>query len=104
MGAEGSSGTPTFKQIIMQKQSQNKKEGVRIFGLDNHKQNDRRNKEKIQWETDKPDSTTKGKGKVDESPTGTKDKITSIIKSSENEERQAEEEREQTNNRKGKPK
>ena len=102
MGAEGSSGTPTFKQIIMQKQRQNKK-GVRISGLDNNKQNDRRNKEKIQGETDNPNSPTEGKGKVDEILTGTKDKIASIIKSSKNEERQAEEDGKQTNNRKGKP-
>lgn len=102
MGVEGSSGTPTFKQIIMQKQRENKYEGVRISRLDNNKQNDRRNKEKIQGETDKPDSTTEGKGTVGESLIGTKDKITSIIKSSENEERKAEEDREQTDNGQGK--
>lgn len=78
------------------------KEGVRISGFDSNKQNGRRNKEKKQVETDKPDSTTEVKGKGDESLTSTKDKNGSILKLTENEERQTEENREQKDNRQGK--
>jgi len=34
MGAEGSIGTPSYKQIIMQKKKKNVREGVRISGYD----------------------------------------------------------------------
>lgn len=50
MSAEGSIGTPTYKQIIMQNQRQQAKEGVRITGNDRLKQSGGRNKGKTQVE------------------------------------------------------
>ena len=63
MGAEGSIGIPTYKQIIMQKQRQQAKEGVRISGNDRLKQSSGKNKEKTQVEENEPSSNTIIKGK-----------------------------------------
>lgn len=58
MGAEGSIGTLTYKQIIMQKQRQQAKEGVRISGYDRFKQNGGKNKEKKQVKDNEPSINT----------------------------------------------
>jgi len=58
MGAEGSSGTPYFKKVILQKQQQNMKQGVRIEGLNNTMQNSRKKKDKTPMMSDKTENST----------------------------------------------
>ena len=95
MGAEGSSGTPTFKQIIMQKQTRNMKEGVRISGMDSKTQNGRKNKGKIPMEPDKTDKTAEVRKVEEQNRANTKDKTVAKLKPLWNEGEQSEEDKEQ---------
>ena len=66
MEEEGSIGTPNFKQIIMQKQQKEGRQGVRIPGYDGVNQNGGTNKKKKQVEDKNLDSSTKVRGKEKE--------------------------------------
>lgn len=94
MEAEGSMGTPSFKQIIMQKQRKNVSVGVRITGYDGFKQPGGTNKKKIQAEGNDQDSNTEVRGAEDDRPGNTENKATTGQKMTNNKGKQAEEERE----------
>lgn len=103
MGAEGSSGTPTFKQIITQKQRPNLKEGVRIGGMDSKMQNSRKNKEKKPMVPDKTYNTSEIRNKEVQNRANAKDKAAAKLKPSGNEEEQPAEDKEPNSNDKGQP-
>lgn len=103
MEAEGSSGAPSFKQIVLQKQNNERKEGVRITGLDNSIQPGSGDRGQSQGNTDKKKETTKGTGPETDNLTGAKNKTPVINNSSENRKRQGQDERKQTGNRQSRP-
>lgn len=76
MGIEGSIGTPSFKQIIMQKQRQKVQEGVKISGYDSFKQSGGKNKGKKQVEDNESRSNTQIKGNGNEGLEKNEDKNT----------------------------
>jgi len=99
MGAEGSIGTPTFKQITMQKQQKEMKEGVRISGYDGFNRNSGTNKKKKQVEDKDLDSSTEVRGKEEEEMDNNENKTTTGQNLIDNKEKQSEEGREKANNK-----
>eukprot|EP00253_Pinus_taeda_P024056 PITA_24056 len=84
MGAEGSSGTPSFNQVILQKQQQNIKEGVRIEGLNNRMQNNRKKNDKTPMMSNKTENTTEDRNTEKQNRAGTQDKTDAKSQPSEN--------------------
>lgn len=99
MGAEGSIGTPLYKQIIMQKQKKNMREGVKISGYDGFKQPGGTNMKKKQAEDNDQDSNTEVRGAEDDGLGNNENKATLGQKMTDNKERQSQEERENADNR-----
>lgn len=85
MGAEGSSGTPSFKQVLLHKQQQNMTEGVRIEGLNSSIQNSRKKEEKKPMSSDRTENTTGDKDTERQNRAGTHDKTNATSQPSENE-------------------
>eukprot|EP00253_Pinus_taeda_P012372 PITA_12372 len=98
MEVEGSMGTPSFKQIIMQKQRKNVR-GVRVTGYDGFKKPGGTNKKKKQAKGNDQDSNTEDRGAEDDRPGNTKNKATTGQKMTDNKGKKAEEERENADNR-----